>query len=774
MTRMRLITMLKWAPPLLLFAASPWLFVSPSVSIAILMTPITLALVYFCVMPILSWVARSVAFFLLRVLPWLVLVPTYLSMTLVLPAIIYLFSFGQFVIRLPRFRNADVFDDSHLCERCQSAMRASALLCGSWFGLSKVLERNFLYGTLEEMQRSWRGCHLCVLALSLHTGGGAKFGALRVSEGRYQPPDPDVQVYMGSDQTLNMISHWIQECALHSGCQKSDTCPAFLPSRLLFLGTPESPELRVVSRSSLANVSSPRYIALSHCWGGNVGCTLTEENYSALSQSLPGGSLPKNFADAVQITRRLNESYLWIDSLCIMQDSPDDWEKESLTMGQVFAYAYCVIAATASANAHGGCLRDRPVPRKERNLMSSKTRRYFVPTNAAPVTTLFDTRVEIAPLTRRAWAFQERLLSRRLVHFCSDVVLFECNTMQASEFHQRGVKYEKEPYLVKDGKLVSWFANSVVDPILKYTGRVDHDDNDRARRGIRGALDVLQSFGPASQHSLAEKIEFSKRWFDIVAAYSEGALTVPTDKLIALSGVAELVQERAQAPYIAGLWNAGALALQLLWMVKEPVEKQALFCAPSWSWASANGRIGLATKTDIETTQLSDKDIAFESEVESVSVFYKHQSVSTTRSQIDAGSLTIKGPGAQVYLREVQSRGDGRTVYLSLTKTPSNDQEEEAPLRLARDWDYGSESDQPAESVFVAMHVMTVRIQHIAAHNSDDETQRFYGLVLRQKSTDGSEAIFERVGVFWTGHLPRSGESSDRESAWTQQRIVVE
>ncbi|KAK0728729.1 heterokaryon incompatibility protein-domain-containing protein, partial [Lasiosphaeria miniovina] len=339
-----------------------------------------------------------------------------------------------------------------------------------------------------------------------------------------------------------MISHWIEECALHSGCHTLDTRPAFLPSRLLFLGTPESPELRIVSRSSLANVSSPRYIALSHCWGGNVGCTLTKENYSALSQSLPGGSLPKNFADAVQITRRLNESYLWIDSLCIMQDSPDDWEKESLTMGQVFAYAYCVIAATASANAHGGCLRDRPVPRKERNLMSSKTRRYFVPTNAAPVMTLFDTRVEIAPLTRRAWAFQERLLSRRLVHFCSDVVLFECNTIQASEFHPRG------------------------------------------------ALDVLQSFGPASQHSLAEKIEFSKRWFDIVAAYSEGALTVPTDKLVALSGVAELVQERAQAPYIAGLWNAGALVLQLLWMVKEPVEKQGLFCAPSWSWASANGR----------------------------------------------------------------------------------------------------------------------------------------------------------------------------------------
>lgn len=88
-----------------------------------------------------------------------------------------------------------------------------------------------------------------------------------------------------------------------------------------------------------------------------------------------------------------------------------------------------------------------------------------------------------------------------------------------------------------------------MNPILKFQGRLDKAS--RARRGIRGALDVLRPLGSATH--LAEKIEFSQRWFDIISGYGEGALTVPTDKLVAISGVAELVEGRARHPYLAGL-----------------------------------------------------------------------------------------------------------------------------------------------------------------------------------------------------------------------------
>ena len=65
-------------------------------------------------------------------------------------------------------------------------------------------------------------------------------------------------------------------------------------------------------------------------------------------------ALSRNFQDAVAISRRIHVSYLWIDSLCILQDSIDDWKAESPVMGQVYANAYCVISATASESSPAG------------------------------------------------------------------------------------------------------------------------------------------------------------------------------------------------------------------------------------------------------------------------------------------------------------------------------------------------------------------------------------------------------------------------------------
>ncbi|KAK0724303.1 heterokaryon incompatibility protein-domain-containing protein [Lasiosphaeris hirsuta] len=779
---------------------------------------------------------------------WLVL--TWLSVPVSnFPTVVYMCSFGRLVTRPPRFRNGDAFDKSRLCEQCQKALQGSSLLSGSWALVASAIERNPLHRTLEDMRRSWRGCHLCEALLgqkqhdvsgddgddeatpasiqsygtmrpaqgpgsrgsmgnhgvfmnirfikgslmsasessfhvSLDTGCGTRFRTMHISEGALEQTEPGPRVFTGSDETLAKIKDWIGDCSRHKDCQPPDPDATFLPSRLLYVGTASAPELRLIStRSNAVQESNPRYMALSHCWGGDIACKLTTANHAAMREAISDGSLPKNFLHAIDITRRLGVPYLWIDSLCILQDSPSDWADESPTMGQVFAHAHCVVAATASENSSGGCFRNRPVPQMERNLMTSRARRCYLSTTAPSVRTLFDTRVETAPLTKRAWAFQERLLSRRLVHFCSDAVLFECNTMQASEYHARGAAYEKEPYAVQDGRLVSWFEDAVLSPLLKLTRRKGEEDVVRARRGVRGALDVLQSLGSVSKHDLAEKIEFCKRWFDIVSAYSEGALTCPTDKLIALSGVAVLVQSRAKAPYLAGLWASGILELQLLWMVEEPAEKQGQYCAPSWSWASVTGRIGLLSRGDLETTLLSDQSVILESLVQHVTVSYKDRAVTEARSLVDSGLLKIAGPAAVVAIskpKPMQRPGFPRPVPTLYFTGGLTSRFRASSLHFLPDSQIGDDEERSAthpDDHVVALHVMTVR--------HSEEIQHAYGLVLRRKRVSEYDhvTVYERLGVFWTADVPvhdRGPHMGGSPSAfrgtvnWVHDTVVIE
>ncbi|KAK4222767.1 HET-domain-containing protein [Podospora fimiseda] len=606
------------------------------------------------------------------------------------------------------------------------------------------------------------------IALTLDTSDGVPFRSLNLFEGRYKKPAPDVHVSTGSDTTLSMISGWIKDCATHhKDCKLPDKAAPFIPSRLLFVGTRHRPMLKLVFFTEIPGPPYPTYTALSHCWGGHIACRLLVENLDQRLQSIPEETLPKNFSDGINITRRLGISYIWIDSLCIIQDSEGgmDWQQESPTMGKVFAHAHCVIAATSSENSNGGCSRDRLVPLTERNLMASKSWRYFIPTSAPPVRTLFETRVDTAPLARRAWAFQERLLARRVIHFCSDVVLFECNTMQRSEFDEEGARYEEELYLVKNGKLSVWLGDAIVNRLIKFQG--GKFKSKRARRGIRGALDVLQRLGPVWQNAdrLMEQIEFCQRWFDIVGIYSKGALTVPTDKLVALSGVAELVEGHAQAPYLAGLWNYGPLELQLLWAIREPGVRKEQWCAPSWSWASSIGRVRPIWPR-IDSTKLNNVSILFKAKVDHADVFWKGQSVDRVNSQIDAGMLTITGPTIKVYLRPSRCRKNTREVYLSFM----GESEERGlrygwmdkmKLKCARDWDFCSESDWALQSSFIVLHVLTIKMT--------EGDERSYGLLLREMA----DKVYERVGAFWSERLP-TPRFLDHDREWKVEQVVIQ
>jgi len=105
--------------------------------------------------------------------------------------------------------------------------------------------------------------------------------------------------------------------------------------------------------------SAPQYLTLSYCWGGDVKSKLTRKTYDAMKGGIDVQRLPPNFRDAIRLTRALGYQYIWIDSLCIIQDDQDDWAQESVLIIKVYAHARCTLSATASRTSHGGCIRER-------------------------------------------------------------------------------------------------------------------------------------------------------------------------------------------------------------------------------------------------------------------------------------------------------------------------------------------------------------------------------------------------------------------------------
>lgn len=168
------------------------------------------------------------------------------------------------------------------------------------------------------------------------------------------------------------------------------------------------------------------YIVLSHCWGTPTDeekrrfCT-TRENYRNRLEGFGCGDLPMTFQDAVQVTRKLDKEYLWIDSLCIIQGDEEDWKTEAGCMEKVFASAYCTIAASSATSCKDGFL-ERNTNSQYIQVQDISGRRLYVCDDIDD----FSNDVDAGPLNQRAWVLQERVLSRRTIHFSATQTYWEC------------------------------------------------------------------------------------------------------------------------------------------------------------------------------------------------------------------------------------------------------------------------------------------------------------------------------------------------------------
>jgi len=218
-----------------------------------------------------------------------------------------------------------------------------------------------------------------------------------------------------------------------------------LPTRLIDVGTVNSPTLRLVETSE-EEVENNDYIALSHPWGDpkkhtpfttlrndDSGKGHTLDNFKT---AIPYDQLPRTFKDAVDTTRALGLQYLWIDSLCIIQGKDGDFNQESKRMEDVYSGAYCVLAASRATGQYDGFLGDRPQAQYI-TIQRKSEKPFYI---CEPIDNVSRDVLE-GPLNRRGWILQERALARRTIYFAETQTYFECGYGVRCETLARMHKY---------------------------------------------------------------------------------------------------------------------------------------------------------------------------------------------------------------------------------------------------------------------------------------------------------------------------------------------
>ena len=582
-------------------------------------------------------------------------------------------------------------------------------------------------------------------------------------------------------------------------------------------------------------MASVPYMTLSHRWGTDEQIMLTKASLPDMSERIDEAKLSQTYQDAIAITRSLGCRYLWIDSLCIIQDSILDWQTEAAKMGDIFKFSICTIAASWASSNSEGCFFDRgplyakfsvsratkSAPRlpsnvrlneshrKRRDRLLSRTmprsiiesektglttfehvlkRRQsrlsteitvlshdLVPSSLAidaksfgdegsetrtpeatsqfsfmtklggledmqscsdnpgalessakirikseskgPSSTsssaiqeasckpdrtgsavlhiipfqkdLWEHSVELSPLSRRAWVLQARLLSPRTLHYKKTQLFWECRESKACE---------SSPHPYPKNQIHPFYSPRYMD----------------SRHELFGL-----NADPLHQH-----------WPEIIEKYTDTLLTKLEDKLVAISGLARQVYSITKDKYCAGIWRED-LILQLLWRLQRPQHKGKLpYRAPSWSWASTEGKVEFTQNPGHTTSELEIKS------VQSLGVDGRLWSF----DQIEYGSLRVRGA-----MRAVQSCSRrGQRYKLLLTDQLDEELDEELDTN---ECDYYPDSI-PQSLSKNPMCLPVARLRSGASSGGDENDKRnvVAGLVIEPTGDYADE--YRRLGLF--------------------------
>ncbi|KAH7303209.1 heterokaryon incompatibility protein-domain-containing protein [Stachybotrys elegans] len=361
---------------------------------------------------------------------------------------------------------------------------------------------------------------------------------------------------------LPQLRSWLEECIKeHPSCGEfpESGCEA-RPSRLIHVDYfNDEYRLQLVATDTMKD--TPPYVALSYCWGADQPVVCTSMTVAQFYRSIDYNILPATIQDAITVCMKLGYQYLWVDALCILQDSEADKISEISKMPTIYGLASITIVASRASAAIDGFLSPR-VP----DVQSRAA--FTLPFKSSVGTTgeisLIDLQIDWEPIESRAWTFQEKILSRRIVEFGTLQTRWTCE--QDDDWHGVTDGWQEEaeysPHSVQ---------NLSINWLLRYKPEMGTVND------LDGAL-----------------------WAHLVQACTERKLTLATDRPWILSGIAQRLGAASGDQYLAGLWKS-YLHWQLLWTVErsEIPPVPAFSQGPSWSWLSVNCPINFPILTNM-------------------------------------------------------------------------------------------------------------------------------------------------------------------------------
>lgn len=360
---------------------------------------------------------------------------------------------------------------------------------------------------------------------------------------------------IGTGDHYRLIKGWLDACidkAQHPQCHTDSEYRR--PTRLLDL-TYYHEDVRLVDGES----SDAPYAALSYCWGSVPQLMLLPDNLQCFREKMPLAEFSRVSRDAISVCRSLSISYLWIDALCIVQGKDGDFSTEAQRMRDVYGGSIVTIVAASSKDTTESFLvRRNPLEWLDCNFSPA------VDPQAAGYWASPDFFCEGGEpgefhIDTRAWCLQERLMAPRCIYFGKKGIHWEC---------RQGIACEVRPDIKRN------HTDLVV-------GNYEHN-------GLKSEYAELQTLQP---NNTSDALRAELIWRNVLRAYSEMSISHIEDKLIAIAGVASVLETKFKWTSTYGLWT-GFIVQELLWQSASRDstgrDERLTKNFPSWSWISSH------------------------------------------------------------------------------------------------------------------------------------------------------------------------------------------